>query len=532
MVGARAFFVAATAIGLVVILSSMGGCGSSKNSDLGSQSENDDASAGSSGGNGSGGNSSGPTFGSGGADAAAPCTGGGLGCYVPANCTTTISGIVYDPAGSNPLYNVVVFIPNDPNGAMTPVKQGTNSCNTCDVSIGDYVTATTSGPDGSFTLTGVPATTHVPLVVQIGKWRREVFLPSVKACADNPLPGSSMTRLPAKRSEGDIPQMAIVTGGADNLGCFLKGIGLDASEYSAPGGGGRLDVYQGLPANQSVLGGLLQISGAPQLTGGGQGDCTTDNPKCVWNSKANLEKYDIVLLACEGDTFDLDDSDYQKEASMGQNGNAGGLPTNKSTAAKQALHDWLDEGGKVFSTHFQYTWFKNSPAAEFKGVATWLGTSNGSDTGLYDIETSIPKGSILSQWLGNVKALNGKQISLNGVAESVGTVNATAQRWIYNPQKDPQQGGTNDTKYLSILTPVGGIPVKSVDAGETNAQYCGKAVFSDLHTGGGPDGDIPGACKKQTLTPQLAALEFLFFDLSACVSSDSLPPAPPPPPTK
>ena len=535
MVGARAIFVAVGAIGLVVMLSSTGGCGSTDKNGFGTGASGQNGGTGDDSGTGGasgGGGGGGMTFGNPVGDAAAPCTGGGLGCYVPANCTTSISGTVYDPAGANPLYNVVVFVPNDPNGALTPIKQGTNTCSSCDVSIGDYVTATTSLADGTFTLTGVPATTHVPLVVQIGKWRREVFLPSVTACTDNVLKGSASTRLPAKRSEGDIPQMAIVTGGADNLGCFLKGVGLDPSEYGAPGKGGRLDVYQGLPANQSLLGGLLQVSGSPGLTGGGAGDCTTDNTACVWNSKANLEKYDIVLLACEGDTFDLDDSDYQQEATMGQNGQMTALPTNKSAAAKQSVHDWLDEGGKVFPTHFQYTWFKNSPAADFKGVANWLGSSNGADTGLYDIDTSFPKGKTFSQWLGTVGALSGTQINLDGVAESVSTVNATAQRWIYNPGKDAQSKGTNNTKYLSVVTPVGGIPIKTADAGETTTQYCGKAVFSDLHAVGNPEGDIPGSCKTAALTPQLKALEFLFFDLSACVSTDSLPPPAPPQPTK
>ena len=521
MVRVREVLAAAGAIGMVVAFSSTGGCGGNSNSFGGDQGTGggDDASVGRSGDDsGAPTASGGPMFMSQTTDASAACVGGGLGCLVPPNCTTSVSGTVYDPAGANPLYNVVVYVPNDPHGALSPIKAGTNSCNSCDVSIGDYVTATTSGADGKFTLTGVPATTHVPLVVQIGKWRREVFLPSVKACTDNALAGSSSTRLPAKRSEGDIPQMAVVTGGADQLGCFLKGVGLDASEYSAPGGGGRLDVYQGLPV-QSLFGG-----GAPGLSTGMAGDCTTDNAKCVWNSKKNLEKYDIVLLACEGDTFDLDDADYKA--------GGGNQSTNKSASAKQALHDWLDEGGKVFATHFHYTWFKNSPAADFRGVATWLGSSSGQDPGNYDIDTTFPKGKVFNQWLGTVKALSGTQIALTGVAESVATVNPSAQRWIYNAGNDPKNGKANDTKYMSVLTPIGGMPVKSVDGGEIPGQYCGKAVFSDLHAGGGPKGDIPATCAGPPLTDQLKALEFLFFDLSACVSNDSLPPPPIPQPTK
>jgi hypothetical protein len=509
------------ATGVVVLVLLAGGCGSNGNGFGPGAASSDDASVG--GGDGtassgagssasSGGSSGGMMFVSGGGDAAAACTGGGLQCYVHPGCTTTLTGTVYDPAGANPLYNAVVFIPNDPNGALTPIKQGTDSCNTCDVSIGDYVTATLTGADGKFTLTGVPATTHVPLVVQIGKWRREVFLSQVKACTSNAIPGSALTRLPAKRSEGDIPQMALVTGGADNLGCFLKGVGLDPSEYSAPHGGGRLDIYKGQG------GGGRRGGGAPGLSSGGTaGDCTSDNPNCVWNSKGNLEAYDIVLLACEGDTYDPAESTNTN--------------TNKTTSSKQALHDWLDEGGKVFATHFHYTWFRNGPT-DFQGVATWLGNSGGQDSALYDIDTSFFKGKIFDQWLGLVGALSGTQISLTGVAESVGAVNAPTQRWIYNSAQDPQTNQSNNTKYLSFLTPIGGIPTKTLDAGETSTPYCGKAVFSDLHAGGSPMGDIPGVCAGPPLSAQLKALEFLFFDLSACVSTDSLPPPPPPQPAK
>ena len=65
------------------------------------------------------------------------------------------------------------------------------------------------------------------------------------------------------------------------------------------------------------------------------------------------------------------------------------------------MHDWLDEGGKVFATHFHYTWFQNGPA-DFQTVATWLGSSVGSGTCNCTIDTSFPKGQTFHDWLGAV----------------------------------------------------------------------------------------------------------------------------------
>jgi hypothetical protein len=91
----------------------------------------------------------------------------------------------------------------------------------------------------------------------------------------------------------------------------------------------------------------------------------------------------------------------------------------------------------------------------------------------------------------------------------------------------------DQTKYLSFLTPIGGNKVMT-DAGESTV-YCGKAVFSDLHTSGNPSADVPGSCPTSGLSAQQKALEYLFFDLAACVAPENVPPPtppanPPPPP--
>jgi hypothetical protein len=481
--------------GLAVSIASAssGGCGSKANGLPGSDDDSgagEDASFGGDDSGGIVGTSSGGLFQTtdAGTTSGTTCAaGGGLACDVPAGCTTSLSGTVYDPAGKNPIYNAVVFVPTDPAGKLKTITPGTHTCSSCDVSIGDYVSATTTDAKGHFMLTGVPAASKVPFVVQIGKWRREVFLPTVKACTNNAVPAAS-SRLPRNKAEGDMPQMALLTGLADSLGCFMAQLGIDPAEFTAPHAGGRLDVYQGV--------------GGAGVTGGTAGNC--QNSSCpLWATKADLESYDIAVLACEG----------------------GEHTETKTSAEIKNMHDWLDEGGKMFATHFHYVWFKDGPT-DFSSSATWKGVSGGDMIGQYPIDTSFPKGQVLHDWLANVGALTNNAIAMTGVADSVGKVNPPTQRWIYD-------SNTNDVKYLSLLTPVGGVPI-AVDGGaETTASYCGKAVFSDLHAGGTSlPTAIPGSCSTAALSAQEQALEFLFFDLSACVSNESLPPPPPPQPAK
>ena len=131
---------------------------------------------------------------------------------------------MYDPAGKNPIPHAFVFVPADPNGQIPVIIPGARTCETCDFPIGSYVAATISDATGSFSLHGVPTGTHVPLLVQIGKWRREVFV-TTTSCQNTALPAAD-THLPASQAQGDLPAMAPLTGGVDDLGCFLSRIGI------------------------------------------------------------------------------------------------------------------------------------------------------------------------------------------------------------------------------------------------------------------------------------------------------------------
>ncbi|MFI5299150.1 MAG: carboxypeptidase regulatory-like domain-containing protein, partial [Polyangiales bacterium] len=164
-----------------------------------------------------------------GGDGGVPCPPGTTcNASCPSGAKTTLSGTVLDPAGKNPLYNIVVYIPAT---TPDPLPKGA-SCNSCDALFsGTPIAVTSTDTSGKFTLTNVPATgAAVPLVVQVGKWRTQTTV-KIDACASNT---AGNLRLPGKHGPGaDIPDIAVSTGSADSLECLLTRIGVDSSEYVA-----------------------------------------------------------------------------------------------------------------------------------------------------------------------------------------------------------------------------------------------------------------------------------------------------------
>ena len=122
--------------------------------------------------------------------------GGGAGPVAngqPFGCPSSLSGTVYDPSGKLPLYNVVLYVPSE---ALAPIANGA-SCQTCDGNFsGHPIAATLSDAAGHFQLKldNVPAGDTIPLVAQVGKWRRQINVPGVKACADTEAPAASVQR--------------------------------------------------------------------------------------------------------------------------------------------------------------------------------------------------------------------------------------------------------------------------------------------------------------------------------------------------
>src|SRR5581483_5908413 len=212
-----------------------------------------------------------------------PCE--GLKCQQQ-NCangkTTQLSGTIFMPNGTLPAYNAVVYVPNAP---LDNIVAGA-SCDQCGTNVsGKPIVTTLTDASGHFVLNDVPAGTDIPLVVQLGKWRRKFILPSVNACEENPVP-PGVLRLPKKRSEGDMPRIAITTGGCDPLACILPKIGIDASEYSvSSGSASKVVMYAGE---------------------GGSGPTGITSASNLWNDVNELKKFDIVMLSCECSEYNAD----------------------------------------------------------------------------------------------------------------------------------------------------------------------------------------------------------------------------------
>src|SRR5262249_40593265 len=140
----------------------------------------------------------------------------------------------------DPVYNAIVYVPSAP---VAPFSPGI-SCDKCGAPVsGKPVAVTLTDVKGEFTLRNVPVGKNIPLVIQVGRWRRQVVVPEV-GCKKPALP-AELTRLPRNSSEGDIPHIAMVTSTGDNTECILRKIGVDESEFTGSLKNGRIHLYHG-----------------------------------------------------------------------------------------------------------------------------------------------------------------------------------------------------------------------------------------------------------------------------------------------
>jgi hypothetical protein len=437
-----------------------------------------------------------------------PETCGGLAasqCGIPASCTglcqqqiscagggtTTVTGTVYAPNGTDPLPNVLVYVPNAP---VQPFAAGVH-CDNCATGVsGSPLVSAATDTQGRFTLQNVPVGANIPLVLQTGRWRRQITLASVMACQQNAVP-PAQTRLPRNKAEGDIPHMAMVTGSVDVLECVLRKIGIDDAEFTNASGNGRVHLYQG--DGTVVSGNKTYHIGGATLAGANDEATLVGNP-------AKLGQYDMVLFGCKGAQYD------------------------RTSAEQQNVINYANAGGRVFATHFGYVYLYND--APFSTTAAW-------DVGQCDpytspdgcfaqmgyppdqngiIDQSFPKGQALAQWLQFIGASSTPgQIPINTLRWDLDAVNnPPAQQWM----KISDSNIGDVPMHLTFNTPIGA----AAD------QQCGRVLFDDFHvenhgfinSGSAYNLTFPSECAAGAMTAQEKLLEFMIFDLGSCVAPD------------
>jgi hypothetical protein len=443
----------------------------------------------------------------------APQTCGGAGasnvCGIPSTCTnlclrqvtcsgngtTSVTGTVYAPNGVDPLPNVLVYVPNT---AVQPFTAGV-TCDNCGAAVsGSPLVRAFTNIDGTFTITNMPVGANVPLVIQIGRWRRQITIPNVAQCVNTPIV-ATLTRFPKNKSEGDIPKMAFVTGAVDALECVLRKVGVDDAEFTQSTGTGRVNLWvgDGTVTIPGPGGGTYHLGGAN--AGAGTGSETT-----LVGTPATLAQYDAVFFPCKG------------------------AEATRTTAQQTDIINYSNAGGRIFATHFSYVWLFND--APFSGTALWNVNQCDSFTTpscaqqqgyppdqIGFINTTFPKGLALAQWL-----------QLLGASTTLGQIAINTLRWDTNnpgvvaPAQEWMQ--IQDTHIGNVLmdytfnTPVGALP----------ANQCGRVLFNDFHvenhgyinSGSAYGLAFPAECAGGAMTPQEKLLEFMIFDLGSCVTAD------------
>ncbi len=367
------------------------------------------------------------------------------------------------PNGTDPLPNTLVYVPNAP---VQPFASGVQSCQPCSALVtGSPLVSAVTDASGHFTITNMPVGTHIPLVIQNGKWRRQFDLPSVTACTDTVV--SQQLKMPSNQTEGDMPKIAIVTGGFSALECVLLKMGVSPQEFSngSATSNARVQFYV--------------ADGNP----GAHFDDNTPHESALWGTQASMNQYDLVFLGCQGSRF------------------------GRTSSAKQVLLNYANTGGQVIVNHGEYEWIYN--VQPFSSTAFWhtAQPSNfGTGTNLGYLDTGFPGGQVLAQWLpiADPTAVPG-QVPLNLLYAEFDGVPASSQIWLTAP--DSLHPNPVPLQY-TFETPVGVPP----------AQQCGRVMFNAYHfVERFPSGvQFPEECSTSPIRLDERLMAFMLFEQGSC----------------
>ena len=395
------------------------------------------------------------------ADASDACTGLCLQQHTCAgDAGTTLSGTVRTPGTGDPVPHAIVYVPN---ATVLPLSS-TSICDQCPTTLsGSPLVQTLTGADGRFTLQNVPDGTSIPLVIQLGKWRRQVTVPTVNPCVDNAVGSTALS------TTTEIPRIAVVTGRFDAIECVLRRMGFAASEFVS--GTGHIQFY--------VANGATAGAGTPL-------------ENILWSSPATLATYDLVIFANEG----------IPSPCTGALGDPG---CDETAAALSNMANYVGAGGRIIALHDSYVWLYNN--APFAPSAMWLpAQANPAATGVINPASPSTKVQDFATWMNLVGATTANTFGLMSPRLDQTGLNAGATNWV-------SAGTTTGPSQLFTF---------NVPLGSPASAQCGRVTYSEFfETEGAMSGvTFPAECNGPALTPAEKALEYMIFDALTCISAD------------
>ena len=425
------------------------------------------------------------------------CSGTGTGGCVQVSCpnggTTSISGTVYAPNGTDPLPNILVYIPTASITAFTDGVSVTNPTldSAANLVSGDPLVETTTAANGTFTLSNVPPGSEIPMVIQAGRWRREFVISSVASCANTPLTNvtqggfstlegygeTTHVRFAQTQGEGDIPKIALVTGEADALECTLRKVGIADTEFTDytvnvtddGSGPGRVNLFEGAGDSGAKAGSVTHT------------EDTLVGSTTTTFSDSLLGGYNVVMFPCQGDSTNYTTEDGRTNAIA-----------------------FTGAGGRIFGTHHSVFYIDEDSSID--GAANWTSdTTIGSATGT--INTAFTSGNMLAEWLqaiGSTTTLG--QVAMTSLFNDQTGVISPTESWATFTH-----GANTDVAQLSFYTPVGSA---------ASSQY-GRVMYNEYHVDNTTTSDnitFPAECtgtmqKTQAMSTQEHMLEYSLFDL-------------------
>jgi hypothetical protein len=294
-------------------------------------------------------------------------TGGAAGCenlqcrqqVCPDGEETTVTGTVYAPNGTLPIYNALVYVPNAPVPAFPsrvacdrcgalppgrPVVSAVTDANGAFHLKERYRSATTSRSSSRSAMAASVRRSERPGLQRDGRDRSRKNAPAAKPYGrrhaahrrhDRFLRQSRLPHLEARHRSRRVGRR-----GDDKAVTFYAGKALDFDPHK----------------DDRFTGSLADMTSATEL----------------WQNFETLSSYDVAILSCECEE----------------------ALENKGAPAYDAITRYLAAGGRVFGTDYQYVWYQHSTDPNWVSAATVPGAApDGFPTGASPIhlDTSFPK---------------------------------------------------------------------------------------------------------------------------------------------